>query len=216
MVEPLPEIDSNKVADKVSRGCIFLLSVSAVIVGCLIYQLYHAFQFNGQIAQFTESSGENLQSTPLTAEQEGLLNEKLLAVEKATGELLLTVPEANHLFNRLPALKDFRGQMRIEAMQEGQLLVRTALPLNSLFLGERRYLNGVLSLVPALKSENLDLSVASIEVPGKEIPEQYPGQMSQYYFVPFLTEALKDVPEDHFLLRLKSIEVAHGEMRLQW
>jgi hypothetical protein len=204
---------------KKPRGCFFYGCVTAiclslvflVVVGLLAYTGYR--YYTRMIEQYTSTSPMELPKVDLPPEQVEALNARVDAFKKAldTGKdaepLVLTADEINVLIAKNPAFKD-RVHVEIPGDEiQGQI----SMPLGQIGLPglAGRYLNGKASFHVLLTDGQLFVTLRSLEVNGKALPEDV---LKSFRKQNLAADFANDPDNAKAIQKLESIEVKDGKL----
>jgi|GEM_PF-4715456 len=191
-------------------GVIFatVFSLAAGIVGFFVYQTY--------------TIGKNITSpTPIavpveTPDQEKLvdLGERLTTFQTAIaedqpGELVLSAEDLNTLISTEP---DFAGRFYFD-IQEDEVSLKGALPLNSIPGFEGRFFNGTIAMRVNLQDQNLVVTPTKLVLDNPEMPSFVQEALLNSLKEQNLAEEAAKEPEfRQWLQTVKSIRVDAGKI----
>lgn len=171
------------------------LLVMAFLIAFSADTLFRQFD---EIAKFTDGAPEPVEVTSLDNQEEEIngLAERLESFRhQLTGQevavLALTPAEANLVIAAYEPFRDFRGIVRVVAVEGDALRLAIALPLNGKprlarkdesgwLTSDLRYLNGELIARPVLSNREVVLQFDAMRVAGAQVPQEFIDQMSPY------------------------------------
>lgn len=164
-------------------GCIILTAILTIFGGLIILYSVVGYLQNRTIGTFTEEKAAELSIPQPDAATVAASKAKLEAVAAAvtagrSERILFTATDLNVLIATLDAAKDFRGNTRIKAIDEGGIHAEMAQPLRKgIFEKGVRFLNGTFTLQPELRARTVAFKVVAIDPDTGEIP---PGFVKNY------------------------------------
>jgi hypothetical protein len=195
-------------------GCI-IASVMAVLlmvaVGTGFYFLYRTL--GRLVEEYTATASRELPTVEMQPEQRQTLKERVEGFRKAidagtpTEPLVLTGDDLNALIEENP---DLKGRIYV-AVEGDKLKGQVSIPLESLGLPmfRGRYLNGEADLKASLINGVPLVTLESIEVNGKPLPE---GLMSQLRQQNLAKDAYKNPKDAEQIRKLESLEIKDGKI----
>jgi hypothetical protein len=160
-------------------GCIILVTILVVFGGlAVLYAVVGTYQ-NRVIGEFTAPAAVDLTiPAPSASEAEAAVS-KLQSIATAARDnraerVLFTAAELNTLIVTLPALADFRGTTRIEAITSEGISAAMSQPMRKGILAKgRRYLNASFLFQPELRTRTVAFKVLSITSVEGVLPEGF-------------------------------------------
>jgi hypothetical protein len=204
------------------RGCFFygclIASVLAVLMVILVAVLtFFAYRFATQmIEEYTSTTPRDLPKVEMPAEQRQTLKERVEAFRKAveagtpTEPLVLTSEDLNALIEENAELK---GLIYVKVEQD-QVKGQVSIPLDKLGLPmvRGRYLNGEADLKASLSNGVLIVTLDSIEVNGKKVPDEVMKGIRQQNLA---KDAYKDEKTSEMIRKVESLEIKDGKIVLK-
>jgi hypothetical protein len=211
-IQPLPK----------QRGCFFygciiasilavLFAILMVVIGFLTYRFV-----NQLVDQYTATTPQSLPKIEMPAEQIKTLKERVEAFRKAveagtpTEPLVLTSDDLNALIEDNPELK---GVIYVK-VENDAVKGQVSLPLDKLEIGmvRGRYLNGEAEFKASLSNGVLIVTIESVEVNGKKIPDDFMKELRKQNLA---KDAYKDEKTSEMIRKLESLEVKDGKIILK-
>lgn len=160
-------------------GCIILITILVVFGGlAVLYAVVGAYQ-NRIIGEFTTTEPVDLTiPVPTPPEAEAAVS-KLQSIASAARDnraerVLFSASELNILIETLPALADFRGTTRIEAITSEGIAAEMSQPMRKGILAKgKRYLNATFLFQPELRARTVAFKVLSITPVVGAVPEGF-------------------------------------------
>lgn len=200
-------------------GCAIFIIGAIIICFTLGVGAYSLFQQNKIIAGFTVAEKkpaatldaalvataaphlqQRLQQFRHQLEQPGLTN----------AELRLSVEDLNVAIGHFATVQDYRQQLWITGMADGQIHADFCRTLNGMpGSGTLRYLHGQLSLRPQIVDQQIQFKVTHMRSAVGQVPEEFIAQFPPY--VLFETES-QNPGIAALVARLSDIEVAEGQL----
>jgi len=204
------------------RGCFFygclIASVLAVLMVILVAALtFFAYRFaTRMIEEYTSTTPRDLPKVLMPAEQRQTLKERVEAFRKAveagtsTEPLVLTSEDLNALIEENAELK---GLIYVKVEQD-EVKGLVSIPLDKLGLPmvRGRYLNGEADLKASLSNGVLIVTLDSIEVNGKKVPDEVMKGIRQQNLA---KDAYKDEKTSEMIRKLESLEIKDGKIILK-
>jgi len=201
------------------RGCFFYGCIIASILMALVLILiglgvYFGYRFFTQLVeQYTATAPRDLPKVEMPADQRTSLKKRVeefgKAVEegKAVESLVLTGDDLNALIEEEPELKG-KVYLKIEG---DELKGQVSFPLEKLGFAplKGRYLNGEADLKASLNNGVLIVTLDSIEVNGKRVPEEAMTNIRQENLA---KDAYKNPKHAEILRKLESLEIKDGKI----
>jgi hypothetical protein len=179
-------------------GCAILIAALLVMVFLIGFSISVLFRQSSAIAKFTAEKPVVVVAEPLVDREAELnrLAEKLEAFRLVVGgegsaSLELTAEEINLAIAAYEPFKDLRGMLRVAEISPKSIRLEISFQLNGKprlakageggwIASDPRYLNGTMVAEPGLLNREIVLQVRDIEVPEKEVAEEFIAQMSPY------------------------------------
>jgi hypothetical protein len=211
------------------RGCFFYGCIIATILMVMVLFLigvgsYFLYRFVAHaIEQYTATAPQDLPKVEMPANQRESLKKRYEDFEKAVKEgkvvepLVLTGDDLNVLIEEEPAFAEFKGKvfLRIEG---DKLKGQVSLPLEvfsqvpGLGMLKGRYLNGEADLKASLNDGVLIVTLDSMEVNGKRVPEEAMTNIRQENLA---KDAYKNPKQAEVLRKLESLEIKDGKITIK-
>jgi len=160
-------------------GCIILITILVVFGGlAVLYAVVGTYQ-NRVIGEFTTTDPVDLTIPVPTAVDAEAAVSKLQSIATAARDnraerVLFTATELNTLIATLPALADFRGTTRIEAITSVGIAAAMSQPMRKGILAKgKRYLNATFLFQPELRARTVAFKVLSITPVVGAVPEGF-------------------------------------------
>jgi hypothetical protein len=210
-------------AARKQHGCFFYGCIIASILALLFVILmavitYFGFRlFNQVFQEYTSTTPRELPKVEMPAEQRQALKDRVEAFRKAVKEgrptetLVLTSDDINALIDEEPKLKG----MFFVKIEGDELKGQVSIPLEklgSLSMFRGRYLNGEADVKAVLDQGVLIVTLDSLEVNGKKVPEQ---AMTEIRKQNLAKDFYKDTESAEELRRLENLEVKDGKIILK-
>ena len=179
-------------------GCAILIAALLVMVFLIGFSTVTLLRQFNEIARFTATKPVPVAVSPLE-DQEAALNGLAVRLESfrqqlaGDGEavLALSCDEINLAIAAYEPFRDFRGTLRVVAMDGDTMRIAIAFPLNGKprlarkgeagwITSDPQYLNGTLVARPVLRKQEVVLKIDTLEVTGARVPQQFVEQMSPY------------------------------------
>lgn len=165
-------------------GCLIMFMAAFVFGGIIAWSYYSLITQDKVISSLTVDDPVELPQSTLAGPARVALEEKLATFSQAaTGgqpaEISLNLEELNALLVMAPdtGYGSYAGMMHFEGTDptQSRLFARICLPMNRIKFWEdkKRYLIGSAGFFIHVHEEGVDAKVASVEVPGKEVPEGF-------------------------------------------
>jgi hypothetical protein len=211
-LQPLPK----------QRGCFFYGCIIASILAVLFAILmavgaFLLYRFFGQMVnEYTSTAPQPLPTIEMPAEQVKTLKDRVEAFRKAveagtpTEPLVLTSDDLNALIDDNPELK---GVIYVK-VENDAVKGQVSLPLDKLEISmvRGRYLNGEAEFKASLSNGVLIVTLESIEVNGKKIPDDFMKELRKQNLA---KDAYKDEKTSEMIRKLESLEVKDGKIILK-
>lgn len=218
--QPPIEVESSE-PEKKPRGCFFYGCLTAVCLSLVLLVLVGIGLYSGyrywtrMVNEYTSTTPMELPHVELPAEQAEALDARVDAFKKSldTGKdvkpLVLTADEINALIEKNP---DFKGRLHVEIPGD-KIQGQISLPLTEVGLPglKGRYLNGKAEFGARLTSGLLFVTLDSLEVNGKPLPDMLQSIRGQNLAADFA----KDPDNARAIEKLESIEVKDGKLYIK-
>jgi hypothetical protein len=205
------------------RGCFFYGCIIAAVlslllliaIGVIFFVLYR--WLGNVVEEYTATAPSELPKVEMPAEQRATLKERVEAFRAAIKEgrptepLVLTADELNALIQDNP---DLNGKVFV-AIDDDKLKGKVSIPLSQLpMLGltQGRFLNGEAELKVSLQEGILLVTLESIEVNGKQLPEQLMTSLRNQNLA---KDAYKDQRNADEIRKFQSIEIKDGKLTIK-
>lgn len=194
-------------------GCITGLVLMLLLVGALLFALY---QVKKIINQFTDSQPMALPTLQMSQPEIEQVRARFDAFQKALGEgqsaspLELSGNDLNALLESNTNLGSFRRKVFV-SVEGDQIKGQISLPLKEtgLPLVKNRYLNGSAGFKISLRNGVLNVTVGSVTVKGKPVPEVYMQSLRSQNFA----QGVNNDPQTmKSLEKIQSIEVTNSHL----
>jgi hypothetical protein len=195
----MSENEPKGVGDKSPfAGCAILIAAVLVMVFLIGFSISVLFRQFNAIAKFTGETPAVIEMVPIEGREAELnrLAEKIEAFRQAaegeeSAELELNAEELNLAIAAYEDFKDLRGTMKVSEITSEAIRMEISFQLNGKprlskegeggwITSDPRYLNGTIVAEPGLLKREVVLQISDIEVPGKEVAEEFIAQMSPY------------------------------------
>jgi hypothetical protein len=204
------------------RGCFFYGCIIASILMVLVLILaglavYFGYRFFTQLVeQYTATAPRDLPKVEMAVDQRASLKKRVeefgKAVEegKAVEPLVLTGDDLNALIEVEPAFAELKGKVYVK-IEGDELKGQVSFPLEKLGFAplKGRYLNGEADLKASLNNGVLIVTLDSIEVNGKRVPEEAMTNLRQENLA---KDAYKNPKHAETLRKLESLEIKDGKI----
>ena len=204
------------------RGCFFygciIASVLAVLTMILIgVGAVLLYRLAGRmVEEYTATVPRDLPKVEMPAEKRQTLKERVETFRKAVNEgtpteqLVLTSDDLNALLEEQPELK---GKIYVK-VEGDEVKGQVSIPLDQLGfpMVKGRYLNGEADLKASLKDGVLIVTLDSIEVNGKRVPDQVMEGIRKENLA---KDAYKDEKSSEMMRKLESLEIKDGKIILK-
>jgi hypothetical protein len=210
-------------------GCYIFMLLAVFVTSILVWGGYTLYQQSRQIDAFTSPTRVPVPVRTPTPAESAALREKLTGFEKAVWagdgpSLSLTVDELNCLFAGEAPFESVRELISFQKIDE-HLEAQVSLPMNSLRPGDRRYLNGTISIVAATKPEWGFYAIADdIQGPGKTVSKDFidnyrtgviPGKSLGFLDDMLLGSFRKDRRFGPVLVKIQKVVLADGRLTVE-
>jgi hypothetical protein len=203
-------------------GCLIMLILAAVAIFLISVSAYSLIQQNKQIDQFTASSPMPL-TLPVIEGKEAELNDLharlqrfrdgLISRPEEKASIELTVADLNYALATMTPLQDYKPYFSIKEIRDGAIIADHSRPMNGMpGSGEKRYLNAEVELKPVLAEKMLVFQVATLTVPGKNVPREFIAQIPPYRLG---LDQQKDPVLGPVLEKLTAMEAKAGKLILR-
>ena len=211
-------VNSDK---KKGRGCLFYGCLTVIVIALLMGGLvtYGLWKLKEVGLGYTDREPLMFETETASPERVEEIKDKIegfhTAVKNGEGEgyLSLSAEEVNALINSYHLFEGQGGGIRV-SFEEERIQGQVSLPLEGLplGLGEGRYLNGSATFKVWCEGGLLVLTVDSLEVKGRQIPEIV---MSEIRKANLAKDMYKDADRAKMLRRLKRVEVQEGKLLIE-
>ncbi len=211
------------------RGCFFYGCIIASILMVMVLVLIGAatyFVFRGlhQLAeQYTTTAPRELPKVDVPPNQRESLKKRAEEFSKAVEEgkavepLVLTGDDLNVLIEEEPQLSQIKGHVYLK-IEGDELKGQVSIPLEKFSqvpgfgMLKGRYLDGEADIKASLNSGVLIITLDSIEVNGKRVPEEAMTNIRQENLA---KDAYKNPKQAAILHKLESLEIKDGKMTIK-
>jgi hypothetical protein len=204
------------------RGCFFYGCLIAGILAILMVILvgviaFFGYRFLGQmIEQYTSTTPRQLPKVEMPEEERQNLKDRVETFRKAveagtpTDVLVLTSDDLNALIEENA---DLKGLIHVK-IEGDEVKGQVSIPLDKLEfpLVRGRYLNGEADLKASLSNGVLIVTLDSIEVNGKKVPDDVMTGIRQQNLA---KDAYKDEKTSEMIRKLESLEIKDGKIILK-
>jgi hypothetical protein len=204
------------------RGCLFYgcLSLAIIgllmIVGILVVGYFAKRAINRLIADYTDTTPAPIQKVEYPPEQLEALRARLKGFKEAMdrggapAELVLNAEDLNAL---ITAEKNLSGKVFVQ-IDEGKIKGNISLPLEDLgpLKLKGRYLNGTGVFKVKLENGFLDVTLDTLEVKGKSLPDPFLRELKKQNLA---KDATNDPEARDTIEKLQSIQVKDGQVILK-
>jgi hypothetical protein len=204
------------------RGCFFYGCIIASILMVLVLILvglgvYFGYRFFTQLVeQYTATAPRELPKVAMPADQRTSLQKRVEEFGKAVEDgktvepLVLTGDDLNALIEEAPAFAELKGKVYVK-IEGDELKGQVSFPLEKFGLAmlKGRYLNGEADLKASLNNGVLIVTLDSIEVNGKRVPEEAMTNLRQENLA---KDAYKNPKHAEILRKLESLEINDGKI----
>jgi hypothetical protein len=195
-------------------GCIIASILAVLFVILLGVIMFFAWRFfMGVVNDYTSTTPRELPKLEMPDEQRQTVKKRFddfrQAVNdgKPTDTLVLTSDDINALIEEDP---DLRGRAHVK-IEGDEVKGEISLPLDNVGL-KGRYLNGEAEVKASLTNGVLIVTLDSVEVNGKKVPEQLMQQFRQQNLV---QNFYKDQKNAEMMRRLEKLEIKDGKITLK-
>jgi hypothetical protein len=167
-----------------------MIAALVMVLFLLGYSFWSLFHLGDAIAGFTSPAAKPVALDLLDDRQPALaeLTARLAAFRDGCAaeparesSLALSADDLNLAIAAFDAFKDLRHTLRVREINADCVLLDISFPVNGRpFSGERRYLNGTLTVVPEMAPGEVVLRVTDIQVPGARVPREFVDRFSPY------------------------------------
>jgi hypothetical protein len=199
-------------------GCIIAGVLALLLLIAISVGLYLFYQWVGkQVEQYTSTTPRELPTVNMPAEERKTLQERVEAFQNALKEGKPTEPlvlDADDINALIDEQEEFKGKVYV-SIDEDKLKGQISIPLDKfpLFgLTRGRYLNGEAEIKATIANDVLVVTLQSIEVNGKQVPEE---AMAQIRGQNLAQDAYKDAKKADQLRNLESIEIKDGKLTIK-
>jgi hypothetical protein len=209
-------------AEKKKRpGCLFYGCLTLIILVLLIAGLsgYGLLRLKDKALSYTDNAPITFDRVALSEERVQAVQEKIAGFSEAVkeddgaGHLTLSEDEVNALINSYSLFEKHGGGIKVSFENE-QIEGVVSLPLKGLPLGfaEGRYLNGSATFNVWCEDGLLIVTMDSLEVKGKEVPDFI---MNEIRKTNLAKDLYKDVAQAKMLKRLRRVAVKDGKLVIE-
>jgi hypothetical protein len=185
-----------------------------VLIGVGAFLLYRFA--NRMVEEYTATAPRDLPKVEMPEENRKTLRERVETFRKAVNEgtstdpLILTSDDLNALLEDQPELK---GKIYVK-VEGDEVKGQVSIPLDQVGLPmfKGRYLNGEADLKASLKDGVLIVTLDSIEVNGKRVPDQVMEGIRKENLA---KDAYKDEKSAEMMRKLESLEIKDGKIILK-
>ncbi len=193
-----PKVTVDASARSPFAGCAILIAALFVMAFLIVFSTVTLFRQFNEIAKFTAGRPAPVEVATLENQDEALngLAERMESFrQQLTGEepavLALTPTEMNWVISAYDSFRDFRGTLRVVAVEGDTLRLAISFPLNGKprlarkdesgwITSDLRYLNGEVTAHPVLSNREVVLQIDALRVTGASVPQEFIDQMSPY------------------------------------
>lgn len=212
---------SNEQGQK-GRGCFFygcLTLVILLLVGAVGTYFAARYAINKVLTTYTDTKPITLPRVEVSTREAESLQARVKAFQTAfkagagVEPLVLTEREINALIATSPDLKQFKDKVYV-AIAGDQIKGQISIPLETIGLSklQGRYLNGAGAFKVTLENGVLIVTLQSLQVKGKEIPEQFLAQIRKENLA---KDVYRDPKNAEFIGKLESIVVKDGRIMVK-
>jgi hypothetical protein len=168
-------------------GCVVVVLALLGFAGLAAWTLWQGVRQDRAITGFTRPEPVLLPVAALDAAAADELHARIRGFTAALdegrrAELALDAAALNHLVASENSLAELRAQLHVTDITAGEIRTQICYPLNPPpWRDGKRYLVGTLALRPVLDQGNAALTVASLSVPGQELPAWFTSQFQLYH-----------------------------------
>jgi hypothetical protein len=209
------------------HGCFFYGCLTAIIAAVLIAIIggvgaYYAMKtLAGLAVEYTEAAPAQLPKVEVSPSEHGALQKRVSDFEAALNggqpaALTLTGNELNALIAGDASKSAWKNRVRF-AIEGGNLKCQLSMPLDDMAkvpgFGnlKGRYLNGSAAVKASMDTGVLFVTLQSLEVKGKPLPEQFLAALRKENLA---KEAYNDKDSARFLNRLEGLKIQDGTLTL--
>jgi hypothetical protein len=205
-------------------GCIIASILTVMVIVLIVAGTYFAYRFVANaIEQYTATAPRELPKIDVPKEQRESVKKRAEDFAKAVQEgkavepLVLTGDDLNVLIEEEPQFAQFKGHVHLK-IERDELKGQLSLPLEKLSqvpgLGmlKGRYLNGEADLKASLSNGLLLVTLDSLEVNGKKVPEE---MMANFRQENLAKDAYRDPKQAEILHKLESLEIKDGKATIK-
>lgn len=211
------------------RGCFFYGCIIATILMVMVLVLIGAGGYlawraiTGAIEQYTATAPRELPKVDVPADQREALKKRAAEFRKAVEEgksaspLVLTGDDLNVLIEEEPDFAQLKGKVYLK-IEGDELKGQVSIPLEAFAqvpgfgMLKGRYLNGEADLKASLNNGILLVTLDSMEVNGKRVPEEMMTNIRQKNLA---EDAYKNPKHAEILHKLESIDIKDGKMTIK-
>lgn len=203
---------------KKGRGCFFYGCITSVVL-VLVMVVVGIFVVRGVknwILSYTDTSPMELPTVEVTDAEYEALQQRMSAFKEAlekgdgTESLILTEKDINALIARSPDTKELKDTIYV-SIEDDQVKGQISFPLDKTGFGwlKGRYLNGAATFNVLLEDGALDVTVDTVEVNGKALPDQVMAELRKENLA---REFANDPETAKAIANFQSIKVQGGEV----
>ncbi len=171
-------------------GCVTCLVISFIIGITVFFGVRHVINsLNATIAEYTDTNAMALPKVEMPADELKKLHERIDAFDHAlkahsnAPPLVLTGRDINALLASSTNLNNLKDRFYV-ALEGDQVKGQMSLPLGDLFKiplihTKGRFLNGAGTFKAAVTNGSLFVTVRTLEVKGKPLPDKFMGSLQQ-------------------------------------
>jgi hypothetical protein len=199
-------------------GCIIATVLSLLLLIAIAVIFFVLYRWLGNVVEeYTATAPRELPKVEMPAEQRATLKQRVDAFQSAIKEgrptepLVLTSEEVNALIEDHPDLKNLKGKVYV-TIEQDKLKGQVSVPLSDvplLGLTRGRYLNGEAEIKVSLQEGILLVTLDSIEVNGKKVPEEAMKSLRNQNWA---QDVYKDPRKAEELRKYQSIEIKDGKL----
>jgi len=194
--------------------------IAAIIGGLVTVTLVLPFLQTGKMKDFTQPEPIELSTKEVLPAPPAALVSKFQAqktqLESTTEPVVLTysLAELNDMIRAYEECKELQGTFEVKSITPEVMLCDISFLLNTNPLSsdkDKRYLNGTIHAVPAIKNDELILKISKVESVIGEVPEGFRNHLQEYRIMQPYTnhESIGRV-----MFGCESIVLGEGEMSL--
>jgi len=207
--------------EKKERGCLFYGCLTVVVLGLLLAGAvtFGIWKLKEVALGYTDTEPYAFTQVSMSPEKVARYREKIEAFSTAvkegrsTGPLTLTAEEVNALLNSYEDLEKMNVGVQV-SLSDDKVKGLVSIPVDQFLpgCGEGRYLNGSAGFNVSCENGVLIVTLDSLEVKDREIPEII---MSKFRNVNLAKDLYKDVESAEMIKRLKRVQVKDGRLLIE-